>query len=310
MIPTPKYRHYPVDVDDEDNSKPSGYCQWATDDGIRHFPITRSVTNLDPGLYNIKESADGKLYFEKTDIKAEDILLLPDSFCHKVVDEIKLFWSKKEKYRTAKLAYKRGILLYGPPGSGKSSIILLAMLDIVERGGVVINFTSPYMFKHGLKVFREIQPHTPLIVLMEDIDAIVKEHEESEVVNILDGVGQAENIIFLATTNYPEVLAERLLNRPSRFDKRFHVPAPSAKARKAYLEHLLHKFNDKEIDIDKWIHDTDNMSIAHVKELFVSVCILDQKYDEVINNLRNMVEEKPKSKDDDDGFGFLARKRR
>jgi len=55
------------------------------------------------------------------------------------------------------------------------------------------------------------------------------------VLNLLDGVKQVDNIIYIATTNYPELLEERILNRPSRFDRRFHIGTPSAEVRKFYF---------------------------------------------------------------------------
>src|SRR5581483_11494126 len=113
------------------------------------------------------------------------------------------------------------------------------MRDIVNMGGVVINFSNPDVFMMGMRTLRQIQPDVPVIVIMEDVDAILEHYNESSVLNILDGADKIDNTVFIATTNYPEELSDRIVDRPSRFDKRFKVPMPDAKVRAFYLEHLF-----------------------------------------------------------------------
>ena len=191
--------------------------------------------------------------------------------------------------------------------SGKSSTIQLICEDVINRKGVVFKFVSPGIFSDGVRVFREIQPNTPIVVLMEDIDSIIDSFNESEVLNILDGVDQISKVVYLATSNYPERLGQRLLNRPSRFDKRFKMGHPKRNSRKAYFDHLIDDDTKKEyqIDIEKWVEDTDNMSIAHLKELFIAVCILGNSYEESIETLKSMMEYNPRSDEDNIGkIGF------
>jgi SpoVK/Ycf46/Vps4 family AAA+-type ATPase len=205
------------------------------------------------------------------------------------------------------LSYKRGIILWGPPGSGKSCTIKLVSVDIIEREGVVFKFGSPGIFTEGVRIFREIQPDTPIVVLMEDLDSILECYNESDVLNLLDGVDQIDKVVYLATTKFPERLGGRILNRPSRFDKRHKMGHPKKKSRMLYFKHLIDEETQKEYDINlnKWVDDTKDMSIAHLKELFTAVCILGNPYDEAIATLRTMVEERPDSSEDDmSNFGF------
>ena len=195
--------------------------------------------------------------------------------------------------------------------SGKSCTIQLVIADVTQnRGGVVFKLNiEPSLFLEGIRIFREVQPTTPIVILMEDIDALIQTYDESEVLNILDGVDRVEKVVFVATTNYPEELGERIMNRPSRFDKRFKMPHPRSKSRRIYFEHLMARGTVKElIDIDKWVKDTDGMSIAHLKELFIAVCILGEAYEETIATLRAMSEEHPSSKEEQDVIGFIAEK--
>lgn len=274
------------DEDEEEFDPEQQFVQWTSTDGAAFFPAARSVQALIPGLYEIHTTPDGRLYFDQVDIGTEGLLTFPETASQQVVSEIELFWEKEEMFRNHKLAFKRGMLLWGPPGSGKTCTIKLAINDLIKRKGVVIKFTRPEIFSEGMRVFREIQPKTPVIVLMEDIDSILEHYCESDVINILDGVDMVEKVVFLATTNYPEKLGERILNRPSRFDKRFRIGMPSPQSRRLYLESLLKHY--KKMDVDRWVRDTENFSIAHLKELFVAVCILDDKYEDALKTLKEM----------------------
>jgi SpoVK/Ycf46/Vps4 family AAA+-type ATPase len=188
------------------------------------------------------------------------------------------------------------------------------MQDVIDRNGVVINFVNPEIFISGVRKFREIQPTTPMVVLMEDIDSIIEDNSESEVLNVLDGVNQIDKVVFLATTNYPEKLGDRIVNRPSRFDKRFKLGHPNAESRRIYLNFIIggdEKVKELNIDIDKWVDDTDKFSIAHLKELFVAVVILADSYEDSIETLTAMREENLSSSDDYEkkymGFGSPSR---
>jgi len=105
--------------------------------------------------------------------------------------------------------------------------------------------------------------------------------------NLIDGVLETPGRILIISTNYPEKLEERITNRPSRFDRRYYVAPPSREVRKAYLEN---KIGDNKIDInvEKWLDDTEDLSMSHLKELFISVVLLDNKYENAIEHLKGM----------------------
>ena len=274
------------DLDEDEDFDPEQlFVQWTTSDGKAFFPASRSVQKLEPGLYEIHTSQQG-IFFNQVSVGTEGLLKFPETASEKVVKEIETFWDREDLFKKHNLAFKRGILLYGPPGSGKTCTIKLAINDVIKRQGIVMKFTRPDVFAEGMRIFRQIQKETPVIVLMEDIDSILEHYCESDVINILDGVDMIESVVFLATTNYPEKLGARILNRPSRFDKRFKIGMPSADSRRIYLSSLMK--SKKEIDLDRWVCDTEGFSIAHLKELFVAVVFLGDEYKDALNTLKNM----------------------
>lgn len=294
----------PMGVSDR---KLANVVQWTTDDNRRFIPSPKTCNLIPSGMYEIHQAPSIGVYFENIFIKTEGLLKFPETNSEKIVNEIQLFWKEKDLFRKFGLIHKRGVLFWGPPGSGKSCTVQLIIKDVVERGGVAIKFVSPTLFLEGMRLFRSIQPETPVVVLMEDIDEIVSFYNESEVLNVLDGVEVLDKTVFLATTNYPEVLGPRIVNRPSRFDKRIKIGHPNQESRMMYFEHLFQnhqEFIDK-YNLKVWVSDTNGMSIAHLKELFVAVVILKDPYEEVIETLKSM-KENISSEFNDGKLGFLS----
>lgn len=281
---------------DENQEKISvSYAQWNRLDGGAGFvAIGKSVKTLPPGLYDFVVQQN-TLIWVPVKSRTDNILNFPDSVTAEVVAEIEKFWNREEAFKTHGLPYKRGILLWGPAGSGKSSTLQLLARDVVSRGGVVIMFNSTDTFLAGYRQIREVQPEVPIVVLMEDLDAIIERQNESKILNLLDGVEDVHKVVFVATTNFLGRLGARIVNRPSRFDRRFKVAHPKAASRKMYLDTLVKK--DDKVDIDRMVKDTEGMSLAHLKELFVATAILESDYDKTLTILKKM-RERPGPGDD------------
>jgi hypothetical protein len=275
--------------------------QWSQNNG-KYTLIGNTLDVLPPGYYDMQVDNVGTLWFEPVRARGDRLLRFPDAATDKIVSEIETFWAREEVYQRFGLPHKRGILLYGPPGSGKTCTLQLLARDVVKREGIVLIY-QPEIFIHAYRQIRHIQPETPIVVLMEDLDATLKRHDESTVLNTLDGADTIEKTVFVATTNYPELLGERIINRPSRFDRRLFVGDPSPVARKMYLDDLIQdREYESEVPIDVMVRDTEGMSLAHVKELFVMHCVIGAPYKDAIYNLKEMHFEQPASTFDRDKY--------
>lgn len=251
----------------------------------RSGPKTRAA--LPAGAYTVNQDGFGP-YLENIKLMTDSLVELPETANARVLNGIRKFWASKERYARHGLVYKRGVLLWGPAGSGKTVTAQLLIQEIVNvHEGIVVVCTHPELCVLALKFIRAIEPTRPLIVLLEDLDEMIR-HGEHTLLAMLDGEHQTDNVVYVATTNHPERLGARIVNRPSRFDERIYVGMPSALARRSYLLKTTQADPLSETEMDRWCNDTESLSIAHLRELVVAVHCLDQEYDSVLNRLRQM----------------------
>jgi hypothetical protein len=281
----------------------SDAVQWSVRPNGVFMPSSSTVSALPPGVYELGIDGDGMVYFTYKTLTTDTLIDLEDSASARVINGIKHFWKQRDRYDALGLIFKRGILMWGPPGSGKTATLTLLMEDLVSQGGTVFIIKHPGMAKAAMTKFRSIEPDRPMIIVFEDIDEIIRQYGEHEILAILDGENQTDNVVSIATTNYPEELGARIVNRPSRFDEVIKVDMPSAKMRKEYLAHLLEGLGEGDFPFERALIDTDRLSISHIKELVVAVTCLDQPYDAVIKRLQTM-KVQPKSQQFEGKVGF------
>lgn len=265
------------------------HTQWALGGNGRFIPVGSTAPRLPAGIYE-PFATPGAWGLERLKIESDGIYRLPDMATEMVLDEVSRFWDSEQRYRKHGLLYKRGLILFGPAGSGKTATIKLLMSDLVDRDGIVIVVRNAPLAVECLKAIRRIEPNRNLINVFEDIDEIIDYNGESTILSMLDGENNIDRVLNLATTNHPERLGARIINRPSRFDRRIFVGMPSPAARELYLRKATGGALADE-EITKWVADTHELSVAHLRELVAAVYCLDQSYDDVIERLHEMAKQ-------------------
>ena len=296
--------------EEEKKKEVDGYCQWGFDGNGGFMPLQKTVDEVPSGLYEIKSDPQRGAHLQKIEVIEEELFVLPSPEIKSIIEDIRKFWDGKNTFKKYKYVHKRGILLHGDPGGGKSGIIQLCIRYVIdEMNGIVINIKDQYqveLFDEFIQTLRKIEPNRPLIVVMEDLDALTGEDKwiTSKLLNILDGIKQIDGVVYLASTNYPEKLEERISNRPSRFDRRYRIESPDAKIRESYIRAKLPEDELNKININQWVRDSEGFSLAHLKELVISTLVLGNTYNESLSHLREM-KNKPKNKGNKTGgIGF------
>jgi len=278
--------------------------------GDKHYGVSSSSSTVSAGLYTCRHSDSIGYFLQKQEINIDEILALPDNASEEVIDEIKQFTKMKDKFVDYGFLYKRGILIYGPPGSGKTSTIqLLISLFVNTLNGVVLQVQDPNCAAECMSLIRRIEPDRQILAIMEDLDALVYDHGESSFLSLLDGENQINNVVFIATTNYPQKLDKRFKNRPSRFDTVRHIGMPSAIAREAYIRAKIEDVNEDELT--QYVELSKGYSVAHLKELVILTKCFDYTIPDAIERLDKMIKRKitsDESPDKKSKFGFALDK--
>jgi len=265
------------------------------------------------GIYQIHRDMSGEMFFKNMSSMTDDLVELPSFVGSTIISEIEQFWSEDVKSRYAKygMVYKRGILLWGLPGTGKTSIVSKVIEKEVNNGSIVFFCPSPSLLTEAVDIIRSIEKQERrILVIFEELDKLL-ERDEGSFLSLLDGEMQIQNVLYIATTNYLDRIPPRIRNRPSRFALVIEVPTPDANARREFLKA---KVKD-EIDVEYWVRQTEGFTIDHIKDLIISVLCIGIKFEDAILKARQMMEAHldaendeydpyEDSEDDEDPYGF------
>ena len=168
---------------------------------------------------------------------------------------------------------KRGVLLHGAPGTGKTHTIGYLLGQLPGVTVVVLSGAVLKMIADACSVARSLQPS---VVVVEDVDLIAEDREEGpigthallfQLLNEMDGLGADLDVTFLLTTNRADMLEPALAQRPGRVDHAALLPLPDADARRRLLR--LYQGN-LELDLanpDAVISRTEGVTASFIKEL-------------------------------------------
>jgi len=236
--------------------------------------------DFDNGLKMVEPSAMREVLVEVPNVRWEDVGGLEEAK-QELREAVEWPLKHPESFKRMGVEPPHGILMYGPPGSGKT---LLARAVATESEANFIAIKGPELLSKWVgesekgvrETFRKARMAAPAIVFFDEIDAIVPargsgfgdshvtERVISQLLTELDGLEKLENVVVLAATNRPDLIDSAVL-RPGRFDRLVLVPAPDKKAR---LE--IFKIHTKDMPLAK---DVDLNALAAETEGYVGADI-------------------------------------
>jgi len=218
---------------------------------LLYWMLMRQLRGASSGVFSFGRSRARVASPEQTKITFNDVAGIDEA--KQEVMEIIEFLKNPEKFRRLGGRVPRGILLVGPPGSGKT---LLAKAIAGESGRPFFSISGSDFVEMFVGVgasrvrdlFRQAKEHAPCIVFLDEVDAVGRRrgtglgggHDEREqtlnaILVEMDGFESDAGVILIAATNRPDVLDPALL-RPGRFDRRVVVDTPDVKGREAILK--------------------------------------------------------------------------
>jgi len=233
--------------------------------------VQGEVLVFDGGCWN-----KSKELFEAIQNTDWDSLILEGDLKTEIQGDIATFFESKAVYDRYRIPWKRGILFLGPPGNGKTHTIKAIVGSIGRPCLYVKSFRAEHRTDHDLigEVFRRARATAPCVLVLEDLDALIDDQNRSFFLNELDGFASNEGILTLATTNHPERLDPAILERPSRFDRKYTFALPEPNEREVYLRSFSDRLeSDLRLSEEELLlvaAETDGYSFAYLKELYLS----------------------------------------
>ncbi len=167
---------------------------------------------------------------------------------------------------------RRGVLLYGVPGTGKTHTVRYLLGQLPGVTVVLLSGRALRLISEACSVARALQPS---VVVVEDVDLIAEERGQFpgrnpmlfELLNEMDGLGQDMDVTFLLTTNRAELLEQALAMRPGRVDHAAELPVPDAEARRRLMGLYRGSLDLDLSDPDSVIARTEGVTASFIKEL-------------------------------------------
>jgi len=284
LITVSEDQSIPICVED-DSPRQANYSMWFQE-GTEFIPSInlKTVDKIPSGAYKVVWKRDDWRVIP-VPINTDELYSFSNDITSKLIAETQLFWDKTETYEHNNVAHKRGILLCGEPGCGKSAIITMLVSQIIKRDGLVFIVNTPQEFNNLVEtlsgIIRNIEPTRPIITVIEDVDQIIKNmNGDWQILDFLDGKNSINHHLVILTSNDTTDLSSALL-RPSRIDMAIEIPAPNDSIRREYFS----KKNVPNGVLDEFVAKTKGMSFAELKEVFIGTQILGKSLDKVVEQI-------------------------
>jgi ATPase family associated with various cellular activities (AAA) len=201
-----------------------------------------------------------------------EAIILPEGLLERVERQTVEFGRQSGRLRQAGRHLKRGLLLHGAPGTGKTLTVMYLVNSMRDRTVLLLTIKGLGMISQTCAMARTLQPS---IVILEDVDLIAEDRTNKvgatpmlfELLNEMDGLANDADVLFLLTTNRPDLLEPALASRPGRVDQAIEIPVPDESCRRRLLELYARRLTLQVADMPRLIARTEGASGAFIREL-------------------------------------------
>lgn len=215
----------------------------------------------------------------------DDVIINP-AMKTAIINDVESFFGSRETYLQYNIPWKRGVILHGPPGCGKT-ISIKALMNTVRQKDVSNLYVKSFKASGCQsdqasirQIFVKARAVAPALLIFEDLDSLVTDELRSFFLNEVDGVEENNGLLIIGSTNHIDRLDTSITKRPSRFDRKFHFKTPSEHERRLYCQYWQSKLqSNQDIDFTYEVCQavaaaTEGFTFAYLKELFVQTLLV------------------------------------
>jgi len=244
--------------------------------GLEHNVYRRQVVSFNHDVFGERETVLS--FHSRSTMTAED-LILPDETTAAITRQVVGVARHRSRLLAARQHLKRGLLLYGPPGVGKTHTVRYLMSQLTETTIVQLSGSTLHMIGPACSVARTLQP---AMIVIEDVDLIAEERGMHpgehpllfQLLNEMDGLAEDADVVFLLTTNRADVLEPALAQRPGRVDQAVALEHPDLDARGRLFFLYRGALDVDESRLDSVLERTEGVTASFLKELLRRAAVM------------------------------------
>jgi SpoVK/Ycf46/Vps4 family AAA+-type ATPase len=239
--------------------------------------------------------------FHRLPAVCREQIILPQGLLERIERQTIRFSQLRDKLLAAGRHLKRGILLHGPPGTGKTLTAMYVAQATRERTVLLLTGLGQRLIEQSCAMARALEPAT---VILEDVDLVAEQRTSRdgcsvgllfELLNQMDGLAADVDVLFLLTTNRPDILEPALAARPGRVDQAIEIPLPDSACRRRLVELYSQGLQLGPVNVDRFVDRTAGASAAFIREMLRKAALFaadegsetveDRHVDEAIHEL-------------------------
>jgi hypothetical protein len=219
------------------------------------------------------------LQFHRRPTLAADQLVLAADTLAEVQRQVVEVARHKEQLLAAGQHLKRGVLLYGPPGVGKTHTVRYLTSRLTGTTVLQLTGNALHLIAEACSVARAL---APAMLVIEDVDLIAEDRGMHpgqhpllfQLLNEMDGLAEDADVVFVLTTNRADLLEPALAARPGRVDQAVELRLPDAEARRALFELYRRGLEVDTSGLDDVLARTEGVTASFLKELLRRAALL------------------------------------
>jgi hypothetical protein len=241
-----------------------------------HNVFRNQVLSFDREIFGHGETL---LSFHRRPVMGVDQLIMPEQTLATVQRQVVDVARHKQRLLDAGQHLKRGLLLYGPPGVGKTHTVRYLIASLTDTTVISLTGGAMHLIAEACSVARALEP---AMVVVEDVDLIAEDRGMHpgqhpmlfQLLNEMDGLAADADVVFVLTTNRADLLEPALAARPGRVDQAVELTMPDIDARRRLFELYRGALQIDTSGLDAVLARTEGVTASFLKELMRRAAVL------------------------------------